>query len=218
MGKLHKLLILFLSFVFLKWAYQASYAVINGSRALEKIDLAKEPIQTELPQPVIKKVVRENKEFTYALHSPYEISGKVIASAVYRVFDTNPFYDVDVALVWGKPEKELDEIMKHYLIFQGGRWVFFESKDQRPKEEVSFLSNHFANNHLIPSENSKLIANVLKMLEKNQHIRIKGYLADIFDSNGKLFVRSSRVRNDSGGGACEIIWVDEIQVEDKVYR
>lgn len=48
-------------------------------------------------------------------------------------------------------------------------------------------------------------------------MRIRGLLVNVARADGYNW-KSSRSRGDSGPGACELIWVEELQVERKVYR
>jgi hypothetical protein len=53
---------------------------------------------------------------------------------------------------------------------------------------------------------------------RGDRVRIAGHLVNIKDLSGRVLVASSTSRDDTGAGACEVIWVEEIQINGKIYR
>ena len=53
---------------------------------------------------------------------------------------------------------------------------------------------------------------------RGDKVRIAGYLVTIKNASGGVAMASSTSREDVGAGACEVIWVEEIQINDKIYR
>ncbi len=81
-----------------------------------------------------------------------------------------------------------------------------------PVNNPDYVSTHCSNNHLIPADNA--IKRKIKRLKKGDHVRIQGYLVNVDAENsaGKVYLWDTSVsRDDSGDGACEIIYVTNIQ-------
>jgi hypothetical protein len=51
----------------------------------------------------------------------------------------------------------------------------------------------------------------LKKIKKNDQIKFKGYLVNVDSQDGWRW-NSSTTRNDTGGGACEIVLIDDISL------
>ncbi len=65
--------------------------------------------------------------------------------------------------------------------------------------------------HMIPAD--RYTAKQLTGLRPGAVISIKGYLVDVDRDDGWKW-RTSMSRDDTGAGACEIVWVEQLQVED----
>ena len=61
-----------------------------------------------------------------------------------------------------------------------------------------------ANMHLIPADAA--VAQALRGVRAGQHVRIDGWLVQADAPDGWRW-RSSLTREDSGGGACELVYV-----------
>jgi hypothetical protein len=69
--------------------------------------------------------------------------------------------------------------------------------------------------HMIPAD-----ANIRRALLSAGHgdwVRLRGLLVDAAGPDGFTWSTSTS-RLDSGPGACELVWVEEAQVGDRVYR
>ena len=88
------------------------------------------------------------------------------------------------------------------------------------------LWNKFSHTHVIPANAS--IMHALMFAPKNKPIKMDGYLVDIY-LNGKPYALTSLSRDDVGkytrgpkengaSGACEIMYVERVQVGKKVYE
>ena len=73
---------------------------------------------------------------------------------------------------------------------------------------------HVSNNHIIPAD--KNVRKLMYKVKRNDYIRIDGFLSSVYYDNNKKNVTnnslwtSSTKRNDTGNGACEIIYVTNI--------
>ena len=120
---------------------------------------------------------------------------------------------VDAALAWGEVAENNRKIDFHWR--QSGRWYYWRVDDiaeLAPVGGEAGLNEQSSNNHLVPANDS--IRKKVKKIRRGDHIRIKGYLADIYaeKSDGEVFTwTSSTSRTDQGDGACELIYVTDIE-------
>jgi hypothetical protein len=74
------------------------------------------------------------------------------------------------------------------------------------------VNTQIANCHLVPADSS--VRRQVKRIHAGDHIRVKGYLVDIYGvkDNGQYFTwTSSTTREDTGDGACELIYVTSVE-------
>ena len=60
------------------------------------------------------------------------------------------------------------------------------------------------------SRHADLVADAIKRVKQDQTVRLQGWLVEIRSDDGWQW-RSSLTREDSGDGACELIYVCEIE-------
>jgi hypothetical protein len=61
--------------------------------------------------------------------------------------------------------------------------------------------------HLIPATGA--VEKKIRSLRAGQVVSLKGYLVEVKNDDGFTW-RSSLTREDTGAGACELIWVEEL--------
>jgi len=110
----------------------------------------------------------------------------------------------DLALAWGSLNNEA--IDRYISYSQSSRFYYYQWK---PGITVSpeYIGNHSANVHLIHSD--KKILREIQGIGKGDHIKLGGYLVKVNFPNGSW--TSSLTRTDSGNGACEIIYVTDVE-------
>ena len=77
-----------------------------------------------------------------------------------------------------------------------------------PLEPEQITANS-ANMHMIPADAA--VRRTLLRVRKNDIVTFSGYLVSIRADDDWMW-SSSMSRNDSGGGACEVVWVDSLEV------
>jgi hypothetical protein len=146
----------------------------------------------------------------YTLHprARFEITARVLARARYRFDSLATLVPVDIAFGWA--EMSDTELIKQLSISQSGRWYYWSySKTPvyagRPVHE-RVISEASANMHLIPA--SPEIEAILLAAQVGDIMALSGDLVDVTmgATNGWRMPTSLR-REDTGGGACEIIYV-----------
>ena len=145
----------------------------------------------------------------------YRITAMIIAIKEYTSDWNSQISPMDLALVWGGLAKADYDTYIEYE--QRGRWYYYKYNNKNPFDG-RYITSHSANNHIIPAtENLKKI---LAMLKVKQTVLLEGYLVNvtgIYDGK-EVWWNSSLIREDSGDGACELIYVKKIVVNGLVYQ
>ena len=164
---------------------------------------AREPAQRQLGRdaPVFAK-----EGFRVAALASFEMEARVLHSKNYCCGGSDRLAPVDVAFGWGRMSDEA--VLARIDVSQSGRFYFwrYEGPPPIPHREIERSS---ANMHLIPA--TKAIEKRLKNLRPGNVVALKGYLVDVRGEGGFRWT-SSLTREDTGGGACELIWVEELEV------
>jgi hypothetical protein len=164
---------------------------------------AREPVQQLLERdaPVFAK-----DGFRVAALATFELEARVLRSKSYCCGGPDRLAPVDVALGWGKMSDEA--VLARIDVSQSGRFYHwrYEGAAPIPHREIELSS---ANMHLIPA--TKTIERKLKNLRPGNVVVLKGYLVDVQGEGGFRW-RSSLTREDTGSGACELIWVEEVGI------
>ncbi|MFC1687369.1 hypothetical protein ACFL0L_02225 [Patescibacteria group bacterium] len=177
-----------------------------------------DPIQTEVVAEPINQV---KQEFTAEI-SPrysYEIWGVVVSlhdsGSWYDYYHANdPFNSRDICVVWGKNvDSEIYKTGKYTSGDFTCYWNFNSREDYQ-----AFHNSYISNNHLLPSNDD--IYHAIKDARVGDQVHIKGYLSEYSVTNtedgDELFERgTSTIREDTGNGACETIYVTEFNVLKK---
>ena len=160
----------------------------------------------EPKQELIKEALEfEHKGFKVKPLAEFDITAKVILREDYRFDDGAKIAPIDLALGWGRMSDEA--VLKHINFSQGGRWYRYRYQSAPiPQQEIQ---SHSANMHMIPAES--WIANDLDEIKPGQVIQIKGKLVEVTGDNGWKW-RSSLSRQDTGNGACELVYVESVEI------
>ncbi|MGM9425329.1 hypothetical protein [Hydrogenophaga sp. MI9] len=145
------------------------------------------------------------KGYTLQPLQDFQIEARVLASETYRTGRESELSPVDLALGWGRMSDSA--VLDKVRISQAGRFYAWHVDEfPIPREEIEQSS---ANMHMIPADGA--IAGRLKDVRPGQVVRIQGWLVEARSGDGWRW-RSSLTRNDTGAGACEVIFVRDLQV------
>ena len=135
----------------------------------------------------------------------FEISARVLGTEHYRLDREAGLSPVDLALGWGRMSDTA--VLERIRITQSGRFYYWSTDDfPIPRREIETSS---ANMHMIPA--SDMIERRLMLVRPGQTVRIEGWLVEALGSDGWRW-RSSLSREDTGNGACELVFVRDLQV------
>jgi hypothetical protein len=186
---------------------------LPGEPLLKPIDIRKDPIQTEIrdPLPIPFDIPRVSVYLTP--RAAFSVDGLIVASDRYRHDLAAPLAPRDLTLVWGRVPEHLDAIKFSH----GHRFFMFNYNNNAPFDQ-NYISRHATNIHLIPASDN--LRRAILRASEHQPIRLSGFLVDIAGSVRKRSFtwRTSMTRDDTGDGACEVLYVREIGYDGKVYR
>ena len=133
----------------------------------------------------------------------FAVEARVLSAKRYRRGREADLAPVDLALGWGPMSDQA--VLDQLDISQARRFYFWEARRLPiPKRDIS---RHSANMHLIPA--TETVREALLKVRPGELVRFSGYLVHVRASDGWRW-RSSLTRDDVGGGACELVWVEEL--------
>lgn len=203
--------------------------------AKSSVSAQNEPIQQNLKGNDYIEVFGEKHSYLLNLQAKYSISAIVLTKNTnfwFRDLMRSRFDDIcliDLGLAWGDLVSNKEKLYKYwkfrsYKTLGMGRRLEWQGK--YPSDDgimsIEYVSSHVAHTHIIPA-NSNVMSALLK-IKKNDLIKLDGYLVDILDAETKQIIAKtslSRTDTDStsrGYGACEDMYVERVQINDKVYE
>ncbi len=132
------------------------------------------------------------------------LDARVLHRKIYRYDRSAALVPVDLAVGWGPMSDQA--VLDRLEISQSARFFFYEYQHQPPIPREEIVS-HATNLHLIPSTDA--IESQCKSLRTGELIHLSGLLVEATGPEIGIW-RSSLSRTDSGNGACELVWVQEL--------
>lgn len=152
---------------------------------------------------VYNAVAFEHKGYRITPLAQFTAEARVLSREDYRMGRESDLVSTDFVLGWGRMSDKT--VLEKVDISQSGRFYYWQVKEfPIPRRELETSS---ANMHLIPS--SDAIESKLETVRVGQLVRFKGHLVRVDAADGWHWV-SSLTREDTGGGACELVWIEEI--------
>jgi hypothetical protein len=136
----------------------------------------------------------------------YSIEARVLHAERYR-FDRNAdLAPVDLALGWGAMSDSA--ILEKISISQGQRFYEVNTNSNTPisMRDIGLQS---ANVHMVPANEE--VDHILKEARPGNIVKLSGYLIEARGPDG-AHLRSSLTREDTGPGACEVMWVERVDL------
>jgi hypothetical protein len=138
----------------------------------------------------------------------FELEARVLSREDYQFDSSAKLSPVDLALGWGPMSDE--SVLAGIEISQSGRFYYWRT-DQLPIPQKHIEVNS-ANMHLIPATST--VERRLKKVRPGQVVRFDGYLVEVEGPNNWHW-RSSLTREDTGDGACEVVWIEHFSIIDR---
>ena len=160
-----------------------------------------EPVQTATGEPAFQFKSMAIKPLAHI-----NLRARVLARKDYHLDAMAAISPTDLALGWGAMSDP--SVYEKLSISQGNRFYFYRYSipPPVPAEQIARSS---ANMHLIPANSA--VKALLKKIRPGQLIQLSGLLIHASSPSGWQWV-SSLTREDTGAGACEIIWVEQLTV------
>ena len=156
------------------------------------------PVQEDLKDaPVI-----ERGEFRLTPLAHFRVNARVLGREDYRFDAGAELAPLDLALGWGRMADPA--VYGRLDIRQGSRWYHYRWGQEGPPLPADEIVRSSANMHMIPADET--VAAALRRVRRDQRVRIDGWLVQADAPDGWRW-RSSLTRDDSGGGACELVYV-----------
>lgn len=173
-------------------------------------DIMQEPSQTLIKRSEFSVNVDGNNYFIQPKYD-YELYGLVVS---YRHHNSDTgahsrwgdhLNVADYCVIWS--ENVYGPLLAE-IEFWNQEWTCYTKSDNR-EAFLRFDGSKLSNNHLITENNS--IRDAIKEIGIGDQIRIKGWLSS-YRSTDNLIRGTSTVRTDIGNGACETIYVNEVEI------
>jgi hypothetical protein len=162
------------------------------------------------PNSPVQDRIRNPQKFSYKNFqitplATFEIEARVLSVRRYRSGREAELSPIDLALGWGRMSDE--KVLKDIEVRQSNRFSHWRVKEfPIPRREIEENS---ANMHIIPATHD--ITQKLKDIRKGHVVRFSGYLVRV-DARDNWHWQSSLTRKDTGNGACELVWVAQLDI------
>jgi len=166
------------------------------------------PIQVDIKEK--DRIILEGSEGKVELipRAEYSLTGVVKSKKKYSDY-TSQISEYDLAMAWGDLNK--DEIDSGISYSQNGRWYYYKYSPDI-SVNADYISKNSANVHIIHKD--KDILKKIESLKEEDYIKLEGYLVDVDfkNPNNTSLWETSETRNDTGNGACEIMYVENVTI------
>ncbi len=133
----------------------------------------------------------------------FQVEARVLSTERYRFDRGAALSPIDLALGWGPMSNQA--VLDQIDISQGGRFYRWRVKSYPiPRQQII---EHSANMHMIPANDE--VRKDLLAVRVGEIVHIEGYLVIATSEDGSIW-KTSLTRKDSGDGACELVWVENV--------
>ncbi len=165
-------------------------------------------------QPVQKLITNDTisikfKDVLIKRLADFKMKARVLSTERYWLGQAAAISPVDVAFGWNQMSDSA--FLGKLNISQADRFYFYRYNNSDDAGiDPSVIVKNSANMHLIPS--TKDIENKIKNLRTGHIVNLTGQLVRVDFKDGSE-MKSSLTRDDTGPGACEVIWVTSLDMQ-----
>lgn len=160
---------------------------------------AEVPVQVDLDHGA--QLQRGDTTLTTRAH--FDITARVLSRKDYSSGADGELVPLDLALGWGRMSDSA--VLAQIDIRQSNRFYYWHVESfPIPRREIETSS---ANMHMIPADDD--VKRQLEQIRPGQLMRIEGFLVDASRPGGWHW-NTSLTRNDTGAGACELVYVERV--------
>jgi hypothetical protein len=141
----------------------------------------------------------------------FQVRAKLISWEPYSFGVESELSPIDYAVGWNRMSE--DAVIQALNMRQGQRFFTYHWDDAPPIPPDEIIRSA-ANMHLIPANST--VEKKLKSARRGQHVNLRGVLVDVQGqgSRGGWRWNTSRTREDTGPGACEVFWVEAVEIDN----
>lgn len=184
-------------------AYGGWYAYTNYYQVYQDVQWPQGILVPSAPfQGPVNAAPWQWRDYTITPRATYKIDARVLATKRYYD-DIGPY---DFALGW--QEMSDSRVLDQLEITQAARFYHYHWANMPPADPQVIVRTS-ANTHLLPANDT--VQRQLSRIHKGQVIHLEGYLISVNRSDGWHW-HSSMTRDDSGAGACEVMWVESVGI------
>ena len=168
-------------------------------------------LASPIQQPTQNSQAFQLNEYTLLPKAEIHLAARLLSKERYRLGREADLSPMDLALGWGAMADP--EITKQIRISQSGRWFHWRTAQLPiPRRDIE---THASNIHIIPA--NKAVEKQLSNIATGDIIQLTGQLVDVESADG-FFWRTSMTREDTGAGACEILYTTHLDVLPDPYK
>ncbi len=133
----------------------------------------------------------------------FHLKARVLGKANYWFDRSAEVSPMDLCVGWGVMSDQ--KILDRMKFDQRHRWCYWQA-DKLPAT-IPMINSNMTNIHVIPANGG--IKNTVDSLRPGELVEIHGFLVNVRYPDGVW--KTSTVRGDTGDGACEILWVQDVR-------
>jgi hypothetical protein len=157
------------------------------------------PTQVDLDQ----GATLQQGDTTLLTRARFELTARVLSRDDYHFGADAKLVPVDLALGWGRMSDS--SVLANIQISQENRFYHWHvTTFPIPRREIEPSR---ANRHMIPANSS--VRRELDRVRQGEVVHLEGFLVDASRPGGWRW-RTSMTRDDTGAGACELVYVESI--------
>lgn len=149
----------------------------------------------------------QDKEFTITPLADFSLTARVLSRADYSYDPTSSISPTDLAMGWGRMSDSA--VLAKLDISQSSRWYTYRWGAEGPPIPPDEIVRSSANMHMLPAND--MVRMELKQVRPGDVVHLEGQLIEAHGANGGVW-RSSMTRDDTGNGACEVVYVRSLVV------
>lgn len=165
--------------------------------------MMKEPVQQSMRQP--RDVKLKNGQLSYI--AEYQITARVLSTKSYWLGKESDISPMDIALGWGEMATYAN--ISQLSIRQGSRYYRYSWSSDGPPIDSNIIARSSANMHIIPFNDA--VRKAIERIKPGQVVRLRGHLVNYTTKDGWHW-NSSITRTDTGDGACELMYVETVEI------
>ena len=166
---------------------------------------ANDPVQTHFDAPQSPITL---KDATLHPLANFSLTARVLSRDDYRFDAGSELSPTDLVFGWGRMSDST--VLRGIDISQSGRFYYWQTKAfPIPRREIE---THSANMHMIPVDAE--VAYQLERVRVGDVVSLDGMLVEADKANGWRW-RSSLTRDDTGDGACELVYVQSLYIQPR---